>query len=97
MQPLLSYHRAWLSKHPERTEAWLRDRPRDGFDVHHLDGNHSNDEPSNLALVEHHDHMDLHGFGMRRLLSMSEADPDDKGRQAYEAKDCCVSRRLISG
>lgn len=37
---------------------------RDGFDVHHLDGDHSNDDPANLALIEHTDHMRLHGMGV---------------------------------
>ena len=32
-----------------------------GFDVHHMDGNHTNNDPSNLVLIEHGDHMMLHG------------------------------------
>jgi hypothetical protein len=34
---------------------------RDGFDVHHLDGDHANNEPANLVLIEHTDHMAIHG------------------------------------
>lgn len=56
-----SYHYAWLSEHPNRSEEWLKARLADGFDVHHLDGDHSNDAPSNLVLIEHTDHMMLHG------------------------------------
>jgi hypothetical protein len=61
LRPLKTYHLVWLGSHPNRTEAWLRARLYDGFDIHHLDGNHDNNEPANLALVEHTDHMALHG------------------------------------
>jgi hypothetical protein len=57
-----AYHFAWLDAHSHRTVEWLADMLRDGFDVHHLDGNHGNDDPSNLVLIEHTDHMRLHGM-----------------------------------
>ncbi len=60
-----SYHRAWLSAHPERTEDWLKERMRDGFDIHHLDGNHANDDPINLVLIECGDHLMLHNGSKR--------------------------------
>lgn len=62
-----SYHIAWLSAHPERTTEWLSDRLKDGFHVHHMDGNHSNDEPRNLVLIESGDHMMIHN-GSSRLI-----------------------------
>ncbi len=55
------YHYAWLSEHPHRSEEWLKARLKDGFDVHHLDGDHKNSDPANLVLIEHADHMMLHG------------------------------------
>ena len=58
---MLDYHKAWLSAHLDRTEDWLKDKILEGFDIHHLDGNHANNEPSNLVLIEHGDHMMLHG------------------------------------
>jgi len=61
-----SYHYAWLSVHPHRTEEWLADRLKDGFDVHHMDGDHSNDDPLNLILIDGADHMMLHN-GKTRL------------------------------
>jgi hypothetical protein len=61
-----SYHYAWLSEHPERTEGWLQDRLKDGFAIHHMDGNHSNDEPRNLVLIESGDHMMIHN-GVKRM------------------------------
>lgn len=62
---LEGYHRAWLSAHPERSEEWLVDRLADGFDIHHLDGNHSNNDPSNLVLIDGADHLALHNGGKR--------------------------------
>ena len=39
----------------------------EGFDVHHIDGDHDNNDPDNLVLIEHADHFRLHGTGpMRR-------------------------------
>jgi hypothetical protein len=57
---LKSYHAAWLSAHPDLTKEWLWQKLREGFDVHHLDGDHSNDDPLNLILIYHPDHMMLH-------------------------------------
>lgn len=67
---LKPHHVAWLDAHQDRTEAWLRAMTRAGFDVHHIDGNHDNNAPGNLVLIEHADHMMLHGVGSgeRRTL-----------------------------
>jgi hypothetical protein len=51
-KPLQTYHYAWLKVHPERTEEWLLRMFREGFAVHHIDGDHENDEPDNLVLIE---------------------------------------------
>lgn len=59
------HHTAWLSKRPHRSVAWLKQMLANGFDVHHLDGNHANNDPNNLLLVELADHMDLHGLKIR--------------------------------
>ena len=58
-----AYHQRWLADHPHRTEAWLRERLRDGFDIHHIDGDHQNNDPKNLVLIECQDHFRLHGNG----------------------------------
>lgn len=58
---LKNHHYAWLSKHPLRSAGWLEDRLRDGFDVHHLDRDRENNAPENLVLIEHGDHMIMHG------------------------------------
>ena len=52
MSGMKPYHKAWLSAHPERTEQWLKERLADGFDVHHVNGDHFDDHPDNLALIE---------------------------------------------
>ena len=53
----------WLRAHPHRDEKWLQDRLTEGFDIHHLDGNKYNNQLDNLVLIEHSDHMYLHGMG----------------------------------
>lgn len=57
---LKPYHHVWLEAHPHRSPEWLAERLRDGFDIHHVDGDHANNEPWNLVLIEHTDHMRLH-------------------------------------
>jgi hypothetical protein len=37
--------------------------------VHHIDGNHSNDEPANLVLIEGTDHLRLHGMQLPAGIS----------------------------
>lgn len=89
------YHLIWLEYHPNRTMEWLQERLEDGFDVHHMDGDHGNNDWRNLALVEASDHMRLHGYGLIRLLG----DAKDKvkqerltvGRVAYDMKSASVS------
>jgi hypothetical protein len=76
---MLSHHAAWLSAHPDRDEQWFADRIKDGFDVHHLDGNPENNDPANLALIEHADHMMLHG--MTKTSALNRMTPWNKGRR----------------
>jgi len=83
-----NYHEAWLTAHPNRTREWLEERLRDGFDIHHIDGNHSNDDPSNLVLIEHRDHMMLHGGRTMGRLNGRGRPPDnlrrDRARYLHE-------------
>lgn len=60
-----SYHYSWLGAHPERSFEWLRDRISDGFHIHHVDGDHGNDTPTNLLLIDGVDHLRLHGMKLR--------------------------------
>jgi hypothetical protein len=69
------HHKAWLEAHPERTARWLREMLRDGFSIHHLDGNHGNNDPDNLVLIENTDHALIHN-GFR---------PDPATRQVKKA------------
>ena len=56
----MSKHRAaFLVANPEWVEI-----PQ-GFDVHHIDGDHSNNDPANLCLMDHVSHMRLHGVDLR--------------------------------
>ncbi len=61
------YHYAWLLIHPNRTTVWLRAKLAEGFHIHHIDGNHNNNIPDNLILIEGSDHMALHGMDLRGL------------------------------
>lgn len=51
----------------------------EGFDVHHKDGNPQNNEPSNLVLLSHEEHLSLHHVGLkhteaaRRKMSMNSS------------------------
>ena len=96
---LEEYHYVWLTKHPERTEAWLIERIADGFDIHHADGDHYNNDPDNLILIEHADHMALHGVGLKRLVgSLKEIEQVRRlqvGKSAYEAKAPEITWRQI--
>jgi hypothetical protein len=89
-KPLKEYHFAWLSSHPERTTDWLRFMLKAGFDIHHLDGDHGNNDPKNLVLIEHRDHMRLHGAssGFGRELEVSKRRRQERflseGKLAYE-------------
>lgn len=69
MKNLKSYHFAWLSARPDRTPEWLSAQIADGFHIHHLDLDHSNDDPQNLVLVECIDHFRLHGLKHARMTT----------------------------
>lgn len=68
---LASYHLAWLSAHPARSAEWLSAMLADGFDVHHIDGDHSNDATTNLALIETQDHaLNIHQLPFTRSAAI---------------------------
>lgn len=73
MREFAPYHWAWLSAHPERSEEWLRRHMRDGFDIHHVDGDKQNNSPNNLVLIDGADHLMLHN-GHRKMLRLSTAE-----------------------
>jgi len=67
------HHLAWLSAHADRSIEWFSDRMCEGFDIHHLDGDHTNNDPANLVMIEHQDHMRLHTGGGDRLKAIRVA------------------------
>lgn len=83
-----SYHLAWLKAHPYRSAEWLADRLADGFHVHHMDGDHANDAPSNLILLEGGDHMRLHGGGFNpsTMLPRNSDARLVEGKSAYDLR-----------
>lgn len=54
------YHKAYLSKQT-MTEDFFFEALANGFDIHHLDGDHSNNDPDNLVMIYHFDHFAMHG------------------------------------
>lgn len=102
------YHLVWLDAHSDRTEKWLLDRLADGFDIHHLDGNHENNISTNLILVECQDHMLLHSgvsdVSLSRMSKRASALRHEKPKQsklvtyrlAYEMFGKGLSWRQIS-
>lgn len=68
MSGLQEYHWVWLRLHPNRSVEWLQERMKDGFDIHHIDGDHLNNDGRNLILVECLDHMRLHGRELNRIV-----------------------------
>lgn len=76
-----AHHHAWLTAHPNRTEDWLRERLRDGFDIHHLDGDHGNNDPLNLVLIDAADHMMLHNGKSRMVRRPDLASMDRKNEK----------------
>ena len=71
------HQKTWLKANPHRSAIWLREKLTDGFDIHHLDGNHDNDDPLNLLLIEVMDHMRLHDLPLQRI-SAAKIIPDKK-------------------
>ena len=88
------YHFVWLESHAYRSEAWLADKLKDGFDMHHLDGDHENNDPKNLVLIECSDHMTLHGGGLCRITDKRHKESNLKlrdqvatlGKLAYDRR-----------
>jgi hypothetical protein len=80
------YHAIWLSNHPDRDEVWLRGQLAEGFDIHHLDGDRDNNIPENLVLIEHLDHMRLHGLKFNRLVPIRVSRSKSKEPKAPKPK-----------
>lgn len=86
------YHWDWLVNHPMREPEWLARRLRDGFDVHHLDGNPKNNDQENLVLIDCEDHMRIHnGSPLSRLVLCrrgweQEGAAFERGKKAYNMR-----------
>ena len=74
------YHHVWLEHHPNRTVDWLRERLKDGFGIHHIDGDHENNAPENLVLLDWTDHRMIHAGKKSKIV----AKPKLKKRQKVE-------------
>lgn len=54
------YRAVWLQAHPYVDAAWLDAKIKEGFNLHHVDGNRQNNTPDNLLLIFGPDHHRLH-------------------------------------
>ena len=81
------YHEVWLETRSHRTKEWLEQRLQDGFDIHHLDGDHSNNRYDNLVLIDHSDHMMIHNGTTPMVLGRRTKGPTrrtlQRGAVAY--------------
>lgn len=95
MKNLQNYHLIWLQNNSTLTEEWLRTKLKEGFDIHHIDGNHFNDSFDNLVLIYHPDHMRLHGmnFSLNRI-TYAALSKEDKDKLKEAKKERKASRKL---
>ena len=91
---MLAHHEAWLSAHPERSSEWFVDRMREGFHIHHIDGNHDNNDANNLVMIESGDHMLLHNGAKRLLWRPPSARKSAGGRPRKSAEVKSLKARL---
>lgn len=80
------HHEAWLRAHPDRSRTWFLTRLAEGFEVHHLDSDPTNNRPENLVLLEERDHKRVHSLHMARERTEREAEAAVLGRLIYEAR-----------
>jgi len=93
---LQSYHYAWLQAHPEYSAEWLASKLREGFHVHHVDFDHSNDAPDNLVLVFGVDHLaNLHGW-KQRPRERRQPDTDTQKTPAAKPPKRATSRAFAN-
>lgn len=59
------YRAVWLRAHPYVNATWLDDKIKEGFNLHHVDGNRQNNTADNLLLIFGPDHHRLHKFERR--------------------------------
>jgi hypothetical protein len=88
---MIRSHRIWLKTHPTRSKEWLAAQVREGFDIHHANGDHSDDCPDNLVLIECDDHQKLHGMKLDRRASSTaiRKAKRERERQAKEQDFVC--------
>lgn len=79
-----AHHEVWLKEHPERTVEWFEAIIKSGFDVHHLDGDHENNDPLNLVLIENRDHLMVHSGGRPRLGRLHAKSRKGRCVQCYD-------------
>lgn len=70
------------------------ERIKDGFHVHHLDGDHGNNDPKNLVLIEGTDHLLMHGIPLGRQLKLRVANSVRYRKEKRKSKGWEMYRQL---
>lgn len=86
------YHSAWLAANDHVTEEMLARWLKEGFDIHHLDGDHENNDEKNLVLIWSGDHMMLHN-GSKRMTRIAPG--HSQRRSVTYSCGCSVSGNVI--
>lgn len=90
------HHEAWLSAHPRRSKEWLSAMLADGFNVHHLDGDHGNNDPANLILIDSVDHMRLHNRSLKPLYRVGKRWVDEEEMAADKRRRMDVGAKAYA-
>ena len=53
-------------------QGWTEEPIPEGFDVHHLDMDHSNNAPHNLVAIPHELHRNIHSTYMKLMSALSK-------------------------
>ncbi len=88
-----AHHKAWLSKHHQPPE-FLQQAIEAGFHVHHIDGDHDNNDTANLVLIFGRDHMSLHSMAPAMGDAKRNAEKAAHTRSRKKAKRGCQAYGL---
>jgi hypothetical protein len=93
---MYKHWRAWLANHPSRTAEWLKEKIKDGFEIHHLEPG-DGDEPRNVILIDGQDHKMIHGAGLHGGKGYTEPSPErlERGKRAYDLRVQGYSWRMV--
>lgn len=105
--PTKAHHLAWMEGNHAEPD-FLYQAIMNGFQVHHVDGDHSNNDPLNLVLIYDRDHKKLHGLTFHRFDESSQEprkwedlrgyyeERVNKGKAAYELRQTPMTWKQVA-